>query len=104
MSSLIKGYLSPGNLDSCKSTSRVPAVIYGSAWKGDRTAHLVSQALQAGFTAIDTAAQPKHYREDLVGEAVRQILSQETLQREDLFVITPPPFVATCCTRAEQWV
>ena len=95
MSSLVKGYLSLGTLDSS---------IYGSAWKGTRTAHLVSQALQTGFTAIDTAALPKHYREDLVREAVRLTLSQETLQREDLFVITPPRFIAYHRTRAEPFV
>ncbi|KAB8264604.1 NADP-dependent oxidoreductase domain-containing protein [Aspergillus pseudonomiae] len=44
----------------------LPVFIYGTAWKKDRTTDLVYQALNAGFRAVDTAAQPKHYREDLI--------------------------------------
>ena len=91
MSALLDGHLSLGGPDSLEAGARIPAFIYGSAWKGERTARLVSQALETGFTVIDTAAQPKHYREDLVGEAVRQRLSQGTVRREDLFVISTTP-------------
>lgn len=49
-------------MDSCGSR-----MIYGTAWKKEKTAELVKQALKSGFRALDTAAQPKHYREDLVG-------------------------------------
>jgi diketogulonate reductase-like aldo/keto reductase len=48
----------------------VPAFIYGTAWKEDRTAALTGQALAAGFRAIDTANQRKHYFEAAVGEAI----------------------------------
>lgn len=75
------------SLDSIESKITIPAFIYGSAWKGENTARLVNQALEAGFTALDTAAQTRHYREDLVGEAVRQTLSRGTLRRKDLFVM-----------------
>ena len=46
---------------------RMPRLLYGTAWKGERTAALVASALRAGFRGIDTAAQPKHYDEAGVG-------------------------------------
>ena len=49
----------------------MPAVMYGTAWKEDRTAALTCLALEAGFRAIDTANQRKHYFEAGVGEALR---------------------------------
>lgn len=66
--------------------SRIPAFLYGCAWKKDRTADLVYKALLAGFTGIDVAAQPKHYREDLAGEGVRRALLEGKVKREDIFV------------------
>jgi diketogulonate reductase-like aldo/keto reductase len=42
-------------------------LIYGTAWKQERTALLVEQALRTGFCGIDTACQPKHYNEPGVG-------------------------------------
>jgi len=47
----------------------------------------VSAVLQ-GFRAIDTACQPKHYREDLVGEALQILQDQHGIKREDLFLQT----------------
>jgi len=47
-----------------------PALLYGTAWKEDRTRGLVESALAAGFTGIDTANQRKHYHEAAVGEAL----------------------------------
>ena len=35
-------------------------ILYGTAWKKDRTKELVYQAIKSGFRAIDTACQPKH--------------------------------------------
>ncbi|RAH54182.1 aldo-keto reductase [Aspergillus piperis CBS 112811] len=66
----------------------IPTLIYGTAWKKDQTADLVHQALGAGFRAVDTAAQPKHYREDLVGEGIRRALQDGYVRREDLHVQT----------------
>ena len=102
MSALSNGCVSLGKLGSSESNVPVPAFIYGSAWKEKRTAHLVSQALQAGFTALDTAAQPRHYREDLVGEAVRQVLSPGTLQRGNLFVNITASTVAFALRETES--
>jgi len=42
-----------------------PFLIYGTAWKEDKTAELVEHAVEVGFRFIDTAAQPKHYNEAL---------------------------------------
>ncbi|KAK5071654.1 hypothetical protein LTS08_004604 [Lithohypha guttulata] len=72
-----------------KSATTLPAFVYGTAWKKDLTASLVLQALQNGFTAIDTACQPRHYREDLVGEGVRKYLSlNSNISRSDLYIQT----------------
>ncbi|KAH9961320.1 Aldo/keto reductase [Russula dissimulans] len=63
-------------------------LIYGTAWKKERTTSLVVSAVLAGFRAIDTACQPKHYREDLVGEALQILYRQHGYKREDLFIQT----------------
>jgi diketogulonate reductase-like aldo/keto reductase len=60
-----------------------PAIIYGTAWKKERTEGLVTQAIDCGFRAIDTAGQPKHYCEAGVGAAVAACL-QQGLTRTDL--------------------
>jgi diketogulonate reductase-like aldo/keto reductase len=61
--------------------------IYGTAWKEDRTRALTLQALRAGFRAIDTANQRRHYVEAAVGEAVADFLA-EGHTREELFLQT----------------
>lgn len=68
------------------SPSTIPLLVYGTAWKKLHTKELAAQALRAGFTGIDTAAQPKHYREDLVGEGIREVLAEGNIQRQDLYV------------------
>lgn len=70
-------------------SSNIPLkMLYGTAWKKERTAGLVTQALQAGFLAVDTAAQPKHYQEHLVGNGVRSFLSTSSITRQDLYLQT----------------
>ncbi len=51
----------------------MPWIIYGTAWKKERTLDLVVKAIQAGFKGIDTACQPKHYDESLVGAALQRL-------------------------------
>ncbi|KAJ7091113.1 NADP-dependent oxidoreductase domain-containing protein [Mycena epipterygia] len=63
-------------------------IIYGTAWKEQRTTALVVAAVLKGFRAIDTACQPKHYREDLVGEALLTLQTQHGIKREDVFLQT----------------
>jgi len=66
---------------------KMPWIIYGTAWKKERTADLVVKAIQAGFKGIDTACQPKHYDEPLVGEALHR-LEVHGIERESLFLQT----------------
>jgi diketogulonate reductase-like aldo/keto reductase len=66
---------------------KMPRIIYGTAWKKDRTADLVVKAIQTGFRGIDTACQPKHYNEALVGEALHR-LKDHGIEREALFLQT----------------
>ena len=51
----------------------MPPIMYGTAWKKERTAELVVQAVREGFRGIDTACQPKHYFEPGVGAALRTL-------------------------------
>ena len=64
-----------------------PSFVYGTAWKKEATTELVRTAVKAGFKAIDTANQPKHYSEALVGEALA-ILASEGFTRDQLFLQT----------------
>lgn len=65
----------------------MPRLIYGTAWKKDKTADLVTQAVKSGFRGIDTACQPKHYNEAGVGEAIQRLASQG-ITRKDLYIQT----------------
>ncbi|KAI4660859.1 uncharacterized protein J4E79_005427 [Alternaria viburni] len=65
-----------------------PAFIYGTAWKKDQTKRLVKEALAQGFRRVDTAAQPRHYQEPLVGEALREAFSEGLLGRDQLYLQT----------------
>ena len=66
----------------------IPAFLYGTAWKKDATADLVYQALDAGFTGVDTANQPKHYQEELVGSGIRKALQLGKVKRTNLYLQT----------------
>lgn len=66
---------------------KMPRIIYGTAWKEDRTADLVVKAVKAGFRGIDTACQPKHYNEAQVGTALQR-LKEHGIRREALFLQT----------------
>ena len=76
------------NAPHLTSKQFIPALVYGTAWKKEATSDLVYQALSNGFTGIDTACQPKHYREDLVGAGMRRALAEGKLKRTDLYVQT----------------
>ncbi|KAF5386151.1 hypothetical protein D9615_002598 [Tricholomella constricta] len=66
----------------------VAKIIYGTAWKKEQTTTLVVNAVLQGFRAIDTACQPKHYREDLVGDALEILRKNHGIRREDIFLQT----------------
>jgi diketogulonate reductase-like aldo/keto reductase len=65
---------------------QVPNFLYGTAWKEDATAALVTQAITAGFRGIDTANQRKHYHEAGVGQAVQAALTSGQVRRAELFL------------------
>jgi diketogulonate reductase-like aldo/keto reductase len=66
----------------------LPRFIYGTAWKEELTSPLTRQALDAGFRAIDTANQRRHYVESAVGAAVADYLEATGGRREALFLQT----------------
>lgn len=66
---------------------RSPRILYGTAWKKERTARLVTTALETGFRGIDTACQPKHYDEPGVGAGIAAALGPK-LTRADLYLQT----------------
>ena len=66
---------------------RMPRILYGTAWKKERTAELVVQALEAGFRGFDTACQPKHYDERLVGEGLARA-RMLGITRDELYLQT----------------
>ncbi len=70
---------------SAENSNKFPLFIYGTAWKEDATAGLVETAVSTGFSAIDTANQPRHYQERLVGKALLKLAGKGT-NREDLFL------------------
>lgn len=72
---------------------KVPRFMYGTAWKEEATERLVTLALEAGFRAIDTANQRKHYHEVGVGAAVRAACARGLVRREDLFLQTKYTYV-----------
>jgi diketogulonate reductase-like aldo/keto reductase len=65
----------------------IPSFMYGTAWKKEATTALVLQAVEAGFTAIDTANQLIHYDEARVGDAL-QTLAGQGVARDRLFLQT----------------
>lgn len=59
-------------------------LMYGTAWKEDATEACVLAAIAAGFRAIDTANQRKHYFEEGVGRAI----ARSGVPRSELFIQT----------------
>ena len=62
--------------------------MYGTAWKENLTGECVFNAFKAGFRAIDTANQKKHYNEAGVGEGILKAYDDLSLSREELFLQT----------------
>ncbi|CAI4217705.1 unnamed protein product [Parascedosporium putredinis] len=79
----------PLTLQGGPTTTIIPRLIYGTAWKKAQTQGLVQAALTAGFRGIDTAAQPRHYKEALVAEGLRAALRSGAIpSRADVYVQT----------------
>ena len=66
----------------------VPAFLYGTAWKEDRTPALTELALRTGFRGIDTANQRRHYVEAGVGQALAAVYRAGVVTRAELFLQT----------------
>jgi diketogulonate reductase-like aldo/keto reductase len=81
-----KRQIQPAMPPMSRSSTKIPQMIYGTAWKEERSQDLVIKALKAGFRAIDTAPQRKHYRQDLVGQGIREAIGSGIAKREDLYV------------------
>eukprot|EP01039_Chlorochromonas_danica_P005681 gene5682-6264_t len=79
---------SPLSNMSTRVASSIPTLLYGTAWKKERTAQLVEEAIRTGFRAVDTACQPKHYNEKGVGDALERLYASQIVTREDLFLQT----------------
>jgi diketogulonate reductase-like aldo/keto reductase len=70
------------------ATPAVPAFLYGTAWKEDRTPALTELAIRMGFRGIDTANQRRHYFEAGVGEGLAAAYRGGLVTRADLFLQT----------------
>ncbi|KAL3418665.1 aldo/keto reductase [Phlyctema vagabunda] len=68
--------------------SKMPRLVYGTAWKKKRSSDLVFEALRQGFRGIDTAAQPRHYQEKLVGDGIRRAIAEGIVTRDELYIQT----------------
>jgi len=66
----------------------IPAFLYGTAWKEERTAALAELAIRAGFRGIDTANQRRHYFEAGVGEGLAAAYKAGVVTRQELFLQT----------------
>lgn len=65
-----------------------PQIMYGTAWKEERTKELTLMALKTGCRAIDTANQRKHYYEAGVGAALAEAYALNLVRRDELFLQT----------------
>lgn len=71
----------------------LPLILYGTAWKEEQTSRLVTEALAAGFTGIDTANQRQHYFEEGVGQGLQAAYHHGSVSRKDLFLQTKYTYV-----------
>ncbi|TAN52069.1 MAG: aldo/keto reductase [Methylococcaceae bacterium] len=67
---------------------RMPRLLYGTAWKKERTAALVETAIRSGFRGVDTACQPKHYDESGVGAGIAACIDAGIVTRDALYLQT----------------
>jgi diketogulonate reductase-like aldo/keto reductase len=80
----------------------IPLALYGTAWKGEKTAELTTTALKNGFRGVDTANHPTGYNEPLVGEGIETAIASG-IKREDIFVRNTPFYeVVSITTRSGQ--
>jgi diketogulonate reductase-like aldo/keto reductase len=61
-------------------------LLYGTAWKEDRTSALTTLAIRSGFRGFDTANQKRHYNELGCGEAIAAAVASGAVTRGELFL------------------
>jgi len=71
-----------------QSYAGMPSLLYGTAWKEERTAALTELALRSGFRGIDTANQRRHYFEAGVGQGLAAAYRSGVVTRSELFLQT----------------
>jgi len=84
----VRGIFTGVDAHSASKMVNKPHLVYGTAWKKDQTARLVSEAVKTGFRFIDTACQPKHYNEAGVGHGWTAAAQELGLARSDLWLQT----------------
>ena len=72
--------------DTLTYIAPTPYFLYGTAWKEEQTASLVSRALEAGFRGVDTANQRKHYFEEAVGLGLLQAYERLGMTRAEVWL------------------
>ncbi len=80
--------MTPGTYFLTRQNVRIPMILYGTAWKKERTAEWVERAITLGFRGIDTACQPKHYNEPGVGEGIAACEKRGLIKRDELYLQT----------------
>lgn len=88
LSSGIRGIFLGADAYSASKMINKPHLVYGTAWKKEETARLVSEAVKSGFRFIDTACQPKHYNEAGVGNGWTAAAQELGLSRSDIWLQT----------------
>jgi diketogulonate reductase-like aldo/keto reductase len=66
----------------------MPALLYGTAWKEERTPALTELAVRMGFRGVDTANQRRHYFEAGVGQGLAAAYRAGVVTRAELFIQT----------------
>ena len=64
----------------------IPYLLYGTAWKEERSEKLVQVAIRQGFRGFDTAAQRRHYNEQGSGAAISGAMKSGSVTRSELFL------------------
>jgi len=76
-------------VEPCRQLSNgvaMPLLLYGTAWKKERTEELVKLAFRNGFRGIDSANQGRHYNEAGTGTAVAASVAKGLSTRGELFL------------------
>ena len=68
------------------SGTKMPRIGYGTGLMPEKADNFVKNAIKAGFRHIDTASF--YGNEDQIGKAIKEVISEGIVKREDLFITT----------------